>query len=62
LFCITENAKQQIEDAGARHVEAKKTELDQFTGQLKDDLSAEVVQQTLGVKVEIHELAGFTDF
>jgi len=43
-------------------VEAKKSELDQFTGRLKDDLSAEVVQQTLAVKVEIHEHAGFTGF
>jgi len=43
-------------------VEAKKTELDQFAGRLGDNLSAEVVQQTLAVKVEIHELAGFTGF
>jgi len=43
-------------------VEAKKTELDQFAGRLGDDLSAEVMQQTLAVKVEIHELAGFTGF
>jgi len=43
-------------------MEAKKTELDQFAGRLKDDLSAEVVQHTLAVKDEIHELAGFTVF
>jgi len=43
-------------------VEAKKTELDQFAGRLGDDLGAEVMQQTLAVKVEIHELAGFTGF
>jgi len=62
FFCNTDNNKQQIEDAGTRHVEAKKTELDQFAGRLGDDLSAEVMQQTLAVKVEIHELAGFTGF
>ena len=40
---------QQIKDAGTRHAEA---------GQLGDDLSAEVIQQTLAVKTQIDEHAG----
>jgi len=57
-ICITATVTQQIEDAGTRHTEAKKTELDKFAGQLGDDLSAEVTQQTLAVKTQIDEHAG----
>jgi len=57
-ICITATVTQQIEDAGTRHTKAKKTELDQFAGQLGDDLSAEVIQQALAVKTQIDEHAG----
>jgi len=59
-YCIwiTATVTQQIEDAGTRHAEAKKTELDKFAGQLGDDLSAEVTQQTLAAKTQIDEHAG----
>jgi len=41
-----------------RQTEAKKRELDQFAGGLGEDLSAEVLQQTLAAKSHIDEHTG----
>jgi len=57
-LCFAEIEKQQVEDAGNRQAEVKKTELDQLAGRLGDNLTTQAVEQTETAKEKIDEHTG----
>jgi len=57
-LCFAEIKKQQVEDAGNRQAEVKKTELDQLAGSLGENLTLQAAKQTETAKEKIDEHTG----
>ena len=57
-MCFAEIEKQQIEDAGNRQAEIKKTELDHLAGSLGENFTTQAVEQTETAKEKIDEHTG----